>query len=62
MPHNLVLKMDLVGSDQLCGKRLKPAPEEWLPHHEKKYGPLAVALKEKLEKTSAATIDRLPGR
>jgi hypothetical protein len=54
--------MDLVGSDQLCGKRLKPAPEEWLPHHEKKYGPLAVALKEKLEKTSAATIDRLPGR
>jgi hypothetical protein len=55
----LVLKRIWFGSDQLCGKRLKAALPHWLPHYEKEYGPLSLALKEKLEKISAATIDRL---
>jgi len=55
----LVLKRIWFGSDQLCGKRLKAALPEWLPHYEKEYGPLALPLKEKLRKISAATIDRL---
>ena len=55
----LVLKRIWFGSDQLCGKRLKAALPEWLPHYEKEYGPLSLRLKEKLEKISAATIDRL---
>jgi hypothetical protein len=60
----LVLKRIWFGSDQLCGKRLKAALPDWLLHYEKEYGPLCLALKEKLEKISAATIDRLlsPGR
>ena len=55
----LVLKRIWFGSDQLCGKRLKGALPEWLPHYEEEYGPVPSALKEKLEKISAATIDRL---
>ena len=55
----LVLKGIWFGSDQLCGKRLKAALSEWLPHYEKEYGPLCLPLKEKLESISAATIDRL---
>ena len=55
----LVLKRIWFGSDQLCGKRLKAALPEWLPHYEKEYGPLSLALKEKLATISAATIDRL---
>lgn len=54
-----VLKRIWFGSDQLCGKRLKAALPEWLPHYEKEYGPLGLPLKEKLEKISPATIDRL---
>jgi hypothetical protein len=55
----LVLKRIWFGSDQLCGKRLKAALPEWLPHYEKEYGLLSLPLKEKLESISAATIDRL---
>ena len=55
----LVLKRIWFGSDQLCGKRLKAALPHWLPHYEKEYASLSLALKEKLEKISAATIDRL---
>jgi hypothetical protein len=55
----VVLKRIWFGSDQLCGKRLKVALEEWLPHYEKEYGPLSLPLKEKLGRISAATIDRL---
>ena len=55
----LVLKRIWFASDQLCGKRLKAALPQWLPHYEKEYGALAVPLKEKLEAISAASIDRL---
>ncbi|HEY1422998.1 MAG TPA: hypothetical protein VGF20_06060 [Candidatus Acidoferrum sp.] len=54
-----VLKGIWFASDQLCGKRLKAALPEWLPHYEKEYGVLAEPLKEKLETISAATVDRL---
>ena len=55
----LVFKRIWFASDQLCGKRLKAALPEWLPHYEKEYGALAQPLKGKLEVISAATIDRL---
>jgi hypothetical protein len=51
----LVLKRIWFASDQLCGKRLKAALPQWLPHYEKEYGALAVPLKEKLEAISAAS-------
>lgn len=54
-----VLKRVWFESDQLCGKRLKAALPEWLPHYETECGALARPLKEKLEAISAATIDRL---
>src|SRR5262249_53330833 len=54
-----VLKRLWFESDQLCGKRLKAALSEWLPHYETESGVLAKSLKEKLEAISAATIDRL---
>jgi hypothetical protein len=55
----VVLKGIWFGSDQLCGKRLKAALPEWLPHYEKECGGLSEKLKEKLRAMSAATIDRL---
>jgi len=55
----VVLKGIWFGSDQLCGKRLKAALPEWLPHYEKECGGLSEKLKEKLRAISAATIDRL---
>ena len=55
----VVLKRLWFESDQLCGKRLKAALSEWLPHYETECGALAKSLKEKLERISAATIDRL---
>jgi hypothetical protein len=54
-----VLKRLWFGSDQLCGKRLKAALSLWLPHYEKEYGRLPKAVREKLSRISAATIDRL---
>jgi hypothetical protein len=55
----VVLKRIWFASDQLCGKRLKAALPEWLPHYEKEHGALSGMLKEKLGAISAATIDRL---
>ena len=54
-----VLKRFWFGSDQLCGKRLKAALPDWLPHYESEYGALEELLKEKLEAISAASIDRV---
>jgi hypothetical protein len=54
-----VLKRIWFASDQLCGKRLKAALPEWLPHYEKESGALQQPLKEKLAVISAASIDRL---
>jgi hypothetical protein len=54
-----VLKRIWFESDQLCGKRLKAALPEWLPHYEKEYAALAQPLREKLEAISVASIDRL---
>lgn len=54
-----ILKRIWFASDQLCGKRLKAALAEWLPHYEKEYGALQQPLKEKLAVISASSIDRL---
>jgi hypothetical protein len=48
-----------VGTDQLCGKRLKAAIALWLPAYEDSYGMLSPDIKAKLLKMSPATIDRL---
>jgi hypothetical protein len=58
-PVRAVLKRIWFESDQLCGKRLKAALPEWLPHYEKEYSLVSEPLKEKLEAISAASIDRL---
>ena len=47
-------------SEQLCGKRLEPALELWLPHYGKHFGGLLPTQKKLLKKVSAATLDRLP--
>ncbi len=46
-------------SEQLCGKRLEPALELWLPHYGKHYGSLLPTQKKLLQKVSAATLDRM---
>src|SRR5690606_2196750 len=46
-------------SEQLCGKRLKPALPQWLPHYERHRGPLSDEQREKLLRISPAQIDRL---
>ena len=46
-------------SEQLCGKRLKPALPQWLPHYERHRGPLSEEQREKLLRISPAQIDRL---
>lgn len=48
-----------LGTDQLCGKRLKAAIALWLPAYEDSYGMLSADIKTKLLKISPATIDRL---
>lgn len=53
------LKTLWLRSDQLCGKRLKPAMPHWLKHYEKHYGPLSAECREKLLKISPASIDRV---
>jgi hypothetical protein len=45
-------------SEQLCGKRLAPALELWLPHYAKHFGGLLPTQKKLLKKVSAATLDR----
>jgi len=46
-------------SEQLCGKRLEPALELWLPHYGKHFGGLLPTQKKLLKEVSAATLDRL---
>lgn len=46
-------------SEHLCGKRLAPALELWLPHYERHYGRLLPVQKKLLHSVSAATLDRL---
>lgn len=46
-------------SEQLCGKRLEPALELWLPHYGKHYGSLLPTQKKLLKEVSAATLDRM---
>ena len=40
-------------SEHLCGKRLAPALELWLPHYARHYGPLMPSQKKLLESVSA---------
>jgi hypothetical protein len=46
-------------AEQLCGKRLAPALELWVPHYEKHYGKLLPSQKWLLGQVSAATLDRM---
>jgi hypothetical protein len=46
-------------AEQLCGKRLAPALELWLPHYARHYGPLVPTQKKLLRSIGAATLDRL---
>ena len=46
-------------SEQLCGKRLAPALELWLPHYGKHFGSLLPRQKKLLKEVSAATLDRM---
>ncbi|MGH8857951.1 MAG: hypothetical protein ACREXG_07970 [Polaromonas sp.] len=46
-------------AEQLCGKRLAPALELWLPHYERHYGKLLPSQKKLLDQVSAATLDRM---
>jgi hypothetical protein len=46
-------------SEQLCGKRLEPALELWLPHYGKHFGKLLPTQKKLLKEVSAATLDRM---
>jgi hypothetical protein len=46
-------------AEQLCGKRLAPALELWLPHYERHFGKLLPRQKKLLGEISPATLDRL---
>src|SRR5437016_11239663 len=54
-----VIKAIWLKAEQPCGKRLKVALGIWLPHYEKRNGPLPRALQGKVLAASAATLDRL---
>jgi hypothetical protein len=45
--------------EQLCGKRLQPALELWIPHYSKHYETLDPSQKKLLKEVSAATLDRM---
>jgi len=45
--------------EQLCGKRLQPALELWIPHYGKHYETLLPCQKKLLKEVSAATLDRM---
>jgi hypothetical protein len=45
-------------AEQVCGKRLAPALELWLPHYARHYGALLPTQKKLLGAISAATLDR----
>src|SRR5947209_9045346 len=46
-------------AEQLCGKRLAPALQLWLPHYARHYGKLLPSQRKLLDSISAATLDRL---
>jgi hypothetical protein len=46
-------------AEQICGKRLAPALDLWLPHYTRHYGPLLPSQKKLLGSISAASLDRL---
>ena len=58
-PVQEVVERIWTGAEQLCGKRLAPALELWLPHYTRHYGPLLPTQKKLLGSISAATLDRL---
>lgn len=58
-PVRTVVERIWQASEQLCGKRLAPALELWLPHYGKHYGGLLPTQKKLLQKVSAATLDRM---
>jgi hypothetical protein len=53
------LKQLWLGTDQMCGYRLKIAIPLWLPYYEVSCGTLAADIKQQLLAMSSATIDRL---
>ena len=54
-----MLKAIWLADKQPCGKRLQAAVPLWLPDYEREQGMLEEAVREKLLKMSAATMDRL---
>lgn len=58
-PERAVLKVIWLAAEQPCGKRLVAALPVWLPYYEKRYGKLEPALRRRLRRASAASIDRL---
>lgn len=46
-------------AEQLCGKRLAPALDLWLPHYARHYGRLLPTQQKLLHSISAATLDRM---
>jgi len=46
-------------AEHLCGKRLAPALELWLPYYARHYGQLLPTQKKLLDSISASTLDRL---
>ncbi|MGO8930022.1 MAG: hypothetical protein ACLQU3_24405 [Limisphaerales bacterium] len=58
-PVQEVVERIWTGAEQLCGKRLAPALELWLPHYARHYGPLLPTQKKLLGSISAATLDRM---
>lgn len=46
-------------AEQLCGKRLAPALDLWLPYYPKHYGRLLPTQQKLLKSVSAATLDRM---
>ena len=58
-PVQEVIERIWARAEQVCGKRLAPALELWLPHYARHYGPLLPTQKKLLHTISAATLDRL---
>jgi len=54
-----MLKRLWLASDQLCSKRLQAAIPLWLPHYQRRYGPVPAELHRQVLAVSPATIDRL---
>jgi hypothetical protein len=54
-----ILKAIWEASEQPCGKRLKALIELWLPYYEVEHGRIEEALRGRLLKVSAATMDRM---